>query len=87
VAAKVLKMLRALLIVICSECANPLSKKNILYKRVAYKKILDPVSLDNNFFDTQNLKILSCVNPWTFKTNSLKKLLIMNEKFYNCVKK
>jgi hypothetical protein len=32
------------------------------------QKILAPVSLDNNFFDTQNLKIFSCVNPWTFKT-------------------
>jgi hypothetical protein len=28
---------------------------------------LAPVSLDNNFFDTQNLKIFY-VNPWTFKT-------------------
>jgi hypothetical protein len=32
------------------------------------QKFLAPVSLDNNFFDTQNLKIFSCVNPWTFKT-------------------
>jgi hypothetical protein len=50
-----------------SECANPPSKKKILYQRVAYKIFLTPVSLDNNFFDTQNFKIFSCVNLWTFK--------------------
>jgi hypothetical protein len=33
-----------------------------------HTNFLAPVSLDNNFFDTQNLKIFSCVNPWTFKT-------------------
>jgi hypothetical protein len=54
------------------------------------KHFLAPVSLDNNFFDTQNLNIFSSVNPfysrfklahWCQKnpnlhTNSFKKLLI-----------
>jgi hypothetical protein len=51
-------------------------KENLPFRRVkkdtlvtsCIQKFLAPVSLDNNFFDTQNLKIFSCVNPWTFKT-------------------
>jgi hypothetical protein len=41
------------------------SEASAQIRRVAYTNFLAPVSLDNNFFDTQNLKIFSCVNPWT----------------------
>jgi hypothetical protein len=46
------------------KCAE-LKKDNLLMSCI--QNFLVRVSLDNNFFDTQNLKIFSCVNPWTFK--------------------
>jgi hypothetical protein len=38
-------------------------KKRYFTNELHTKIFLAPVSLDNNFFDTQNLKIFSCVNP------------------------
>jgi hypothetical protein len=42
-------------------------KKRFFTNELHTNFFLAPVSLDNIFFDTQNLKIFSCVNPWTFK--------------------
>jgi hypothetical protein len=45
-------------------------ESTLLYQRVAYKNFLAPVSLDNNFFDTQNLKIF-CLPVPTHKLSVL----------------
>jgi hypothetical protein len=58
-----------------SECANPPSKKDTLLTSCILR-----------FYSRFKLAHSCQKNP-NLHTNSLKKLLLMNEKFYNCVKK